>query len=190
MSTNPSPKKTGRPKGSGLGVTEFRQIYNKHAFRLALLGYNDEEIARELGIGWNQFKKWKRVHAGFAAGIEKGRARASARVAKSLMRNALGFWVEDSETKTTTNPGPNGQPVSTSVTVTKRKYVAPNVTAQIFWLKNRARQHWYDTVALPAIPPVDPSVAGKAIRDAVKAIRQLEGMDASSEEGEGDASAG
>jgi hypothetical protein len=99
------------------------------------------------------------------------------------MKNALGFWTEDSETKTTTTQGANG-PVSTSVTVTKRKYFAPNVTAQIFWLKNRARKHWYDTVALPGVPPVDPGAAGKAIRDAVKAIRQLEGMDAPEEEGE------
>lgn len=165
---------TGRPKGSGLGATEYRAIYNKHAFRLALLGYADEEIARELGIGFAQFKKWKRNEPAFAEWIEKGRARASGRVAKALMKNALGFWVEEREQRQ--SPGPNNTTVTT--TVVKRKYYAPNVTAQIFWLKNRARKHWYDTVALPGVPPVDPSAAGAAIRNAVKAIRQLEGLDA------------
>lgn len=181
MSPTP-PKKRGRP-ASPAG-DEFRYIYNKHAFRLALLGYADEEIARELGIGFAQFKKWKKHQPGFADWIEKGRARASSRVAKALMKNALGFWTEDSETKTTTTTGADGTPHSTSVTVTKRKYFAPNVTAQIFWLKNRARKHWYDTVALPGVPPVDPGEAGKAVRDAIKAIRQLEGMEAGPEHGE------
>ena len=157
----------GRPKGSGDGGDEYHVRLNKHAFRFALLGYAEEEIAKALGIGYAQYKKWKVRYPAFRDWIEKGRARTSTRVAKQLLKNALGFWVEESETRTAG---------ATTTTIVRRKYVAPNTTAQIFWLKNRARKHWYDMVALPALAPIDPDDAGRQIRDAVKTIRALEGL--------------
>ena len=167
-------KQNGRPPG-GL---EYKYVFAKHAYRFALLGYSNEEIARELGIGYHQFTKWGRAHPEFLAWSKKGRNRPSARVAGALYKNAVGQWVEDTDTKTTTVTHADGTVTTNSVTTAKRRYIAPNVTAQIFWLKNRARKHWYDMVALPAEAPVDPAEAGKKIRDAVRAIRSLEGMSA------------
>jgi len=178
----PPALKVKKSRGGQPGRDEYRFVFCKHAYRFALLGYSDEEIARELGIGFIQFRKWKTRYPVFAVWIKKGRARVSARVAKALFKNAMGFWSEDTDTRTTTVTHPDGTSSSTSVTNAKRKYYAPNVTAQIFWLKNRARKHWYDMVALPAEAPVDPAEAGKKIRDAVKAIRSLEGLDAGEEE--------
>lgn len=165
-----------RPRGRPKGTQEYKWVYGKHAYRFAVLGYSNEEIARELAIDYAQFRKWGRLHPEFLTWIKKGRNRPSAKVAGALLKNALGQWVEDTDTKTTTVTHADGTVTTNSITTTKRRFLAPNVTAQIFWLKNRARKHWYDALALPGTPPVDPAEAGKKIRDAVKTIRQLEGL--------------
>jgi hypothetical protein len=172
-------KRSGRPPAPG--GAEYKWVFGKHAYRFALLGYSNEEIAKELDVSFGQFRKWCRAHPEFLAWIKKGRNRPTARVAAKLYTNAVGQWVEDTDTKTVTvtlTATDGTQSTQTTTTTNaKRRYLAPNVTAQIFWLKNRARKHWYDVVALPAQAPVDPAEAGKKIRDAVKAIRQLEGLD-------------
>ena len=53
-------------------------------------------------------------------------------VVNALFKNAIGFEYEE---ETVTNSG---------AVVTTKKYSKPNVTAQIFWLKNRKTDTWRD----------------------------------------------
>lgn len=44
------------------------------------------------------------------------------------------------------------------VTKVVTKHVAPDVTAQIFWLKNRMREKWSDRQNIEISKPIDESI--------------------------------
>lgn len=86
----------------------------------ARLGATECQLAAMLGIAVSTLSEWKASNAEFSDALKEGKAIADAEVAGSLFRRAVGFT------------GPDGV------------YQAPNVTAQIFWLKNRQPSEWRD----------------------------------------------
>jgi hypothetical protein len=92
------------------------------ARRLALLGLVDAEIASVLGVTERTAHRWKREHPEFREALEAGKQPANGAVAEALFRRAVGYV------------GPDG------------KHHPPDVTACIFYLKNRAPHLWRDRV--------------------------------------------
>jgi hypothetical protein len=127
-----------------------------------------EEIAEELEVSIAVFKRWKKDMQDFRAAVKRGRTKASTRVVSALLRNAIGWKEIIQEDRIL----PNGAVVS--VTNTKRH--PGQVTAQIFWLKNRMRAKWFDEAPRQPAAAIDPASAAKIVRDAVKSIEQLEGL--------------
>lgn len=92
--------------------------HDEEAYRLALLGLTDEQVAKGLGVSRATVQRWKRRHVRFAAALSRGRQAADVEVANALYRAAVGYVDEDG------------------------KRFQPNVPAAIFWL--RARAGWRD----------------------------------------------
>src|SRR6516165_2501430 len=97
--------------------------YQPRFARLAALacqaGFTDQEVADLLGVSERTINTWKLRHVDFASALINGKPPADERVVQSLYNRALGF-------------------------VRNGKYFPPDVTACIFWLKNRLPNEWRD----------------------------------------------
>ena len=98
-------------------------------------GLTMDQIAENMGIVKSTLYKWKGEHSELSNALKVTRELADIEVENALYKRALGY----SYTETTTTDGPKGR---TETVVEKR--MAPDVTAQIFWLKNRKPYEWRD----------------------------------------------
>ena len=99
-------------------------------------GLTDEQIADNIGIRRPTLYDWKNKYPDISDALKKGKEVIDRQVENALLKRALGYeYVET--TKELTDLG---------LTVTKQvtKQVAPDTTAQIFWLKNRKPKEWRD----------------------------------------------
>lgn len=95
-------------------------------------GLVDKQIAENIGIVTSTFYKWKKEHSEFSDALKAGKEVADAQVFNALHQSAIGFhYLEEAVT-------------NTGEVVTVKKYSKPNVTAQIYWLKNRVPDDWRD----------------------------------------------
>lgn len=96
-------------------------------------GLTDDQIAKNLGICLTTLYEWKNKYAEFAQAIKKSKEVADREVESSLFKRANGYTYEEIIY--------NGDGE-----IVKRitKEVQPDVTAQIFWLKNRKPAEWRD----------------------------------------------
>src|SRR5215471_18710453 len=95
--------------------TSYQPEYATVVEKLCLLGARDADLARAFDVSESTIDNWKAAHPEFLAALKAGRELADADVAHSLYRRAL---------------GDGDRP--------------PDVTACIFWLKNRRPDWWRD----------------------------------------------
>lgn len=95
-------------------------------------GLTDEQIAHNCGITTGTLYEWKKKYPEIAEALKKGKAWADTQVENALYKRAVGYEFEEVTYE-------DGKPVK-RVT----KHVSPDVTAQIFWLKNRRPDLWRD----------------------------------------------
>jgi len=113
------------------------------ARRLALLGCTHTTIAVHLGISDSTFSKWLKSSRKFEEAVKAGSLEADADVASALYRSATGNR-RTVQKEIVLKDGKDRECVEVVDVVLED---APNVTAQIFWLKNRQRQLWRDVKA-------------------------------------------
>jgi hypothetical protein len=107
-------------------------------------GLTDKQISHNMGVAWSTLKSWKTRFPALTDALRKGKEVVDREVENALYKRALGYWV--TETKTTTLP-------DGAVKVEEiRKHVAPDTTAQIFWLKNRKPDQWREKNDLTLTP--------------------------------------
>ena len=102
-------------------------------------GLTDEQIAHNIGIRRETLYDWIKNHPNISHALKKGKEVADFEVENAMFKSALGYEYE--EVKTYIEDGGNGQKKRIEKT---KKHIAPNVTAQIFWLKNRKSAEWRD----------------------------------------------
>lgn len=95
-------------------------------------GLTDEQIYNNLGISKDSFYKYKKQYSDFSDSLKKGKEIVDYEVENALLKRALGYEYDEITYE-------NGEEVKR---VTKQ--VAPDTTAQIFWLKNRKADKWRD----------------------------------------------
>ena len=107
-------------------------------------GLTNEQIAKNLGISIALLYKYQNEHVEFLEAIKKGKEVVDYEVENALLKRALGYEYEE-ETYETKYDRENNKYIEV---LTKRvtKHVAPDTTAQIFWLKNRKPKQWRDKV--------------------------------------------
>lgn len=112
---------------------------------MARNGAKIKEIAARLGITERTLINWKNKHPEIREAINRGKEVVDFEVENALLKSARGYEY----TEATIDAKGNKKVV--------RKKVAPNVIAQIFWLKNRRPDRWRDQVdaeisgALPVV---------------------------------------
>lgn len=137
-------------------------------------GLTGEQIAHNMGISYSTFKVWKNKYPSFSAAIKRGNEVVDILVENALLKRALGYSYnedkyimvsmeqEDYEYKREAfvNEYKYNHPEASLYEIErikseypryrqvlverKTKEVAPDVTAQIFWLKNRRPADWRD----------------------------------------------
>ena len=130
-------------------------------------GLIDEQIAHNCGISAGTLYDWKNRFPQIAEALKKGKAVVDVQVENALLKRALGYETVEEMTE----EGPDGTKIRTT-----RKRVPPDVTAQIFWLKNRMPDRWRDKPAPPA-PPPDEANTDALSRSLAEMARELTGDD-------------
>ncbi|MFW5436346.1 transposase [Paenibacillus apiarius] len=109
-------------------------------------GVIDEDIAKKLGVAYSTFREYVKKYSALSAALKKGKEVADVEVENALFRRAIGYQYDEVTREAVKQiDEESGEPVTVMVE-TKRvtKEVQPDVTAQIFWLKNRRPDKWRD----------------------------------------------
>lgn len=109
-------------------------------------GLTDEQIAQNIGISVRALYKWKNQHVQIVQALKKGKEVVDLEVENALLKRALGYRFEEVTKERMVIRDEEGNVVGSEMIVTKTvtKEVQPDVTAQIFWLKNRRPDKWRD----------------------------------------------
>lgn len=110
----------------------------------ARAGLTDRQIAKNMGIAYSTFNKYKKDYIELMEALKKGKEVVDLEVEGKLYERAIGFHY--TETKVTEEVNALGQ--KTVRTETINKYALPDTTAQIFWLKNRMPTKWRNKVII------------------------------------------
>ena len=105
-------------------------------------GYIDADIAKKLGVAYSTFREYVKKHPALSAALKRGKEVADVEVENALFKRAVGYQYDEVTREAVTDPKTG----KTIMVETKRvtKEVQPDVTAQIFWLKNRRPDKWRD----------------------------------------------
>lgn len=103
-------------------------------------GAIDEEIAGKLGIHVATLYDWKKRFPEFSESLKQNKNYADAKVEAALFKRATGYEIE----VVTQEVGESFKQGSFKKATKTTKHFAPDVTAQIFWLKNRRPDRWRD----------------------------------------------
>jgi len=145
-------------------------------------GMIDKDIAKSLGIAEATLYEYQKVYPKFSEALKRGKAPVDVEVENALLKRARGFDYEEIHTEYRLKAGETEVKDKARPSVVKRikKTIVPDVTACIFWLKNRRRDRWRDDSGL--------SVFGTAEGDPIqieyvlmKAKKQKKGGDGKGE---------
>lgn len=101
----------------------------------------DVQIMAKLGICKHTFYAWQNKYPKFAEALKRGKAVANAGLVKAMEQSAVGYEVEESET--TVRLDKDKHPIGYNKT-TRKRYIPPNTTMQIFLAKNRMPEDFKD----------------------------------------------
>lgn len=105
-------------------------------------GLVDEQIAENIGIATSTLYEWKKKFPEITEALKKGKEVVDIQVENALLKRAMGYSYKE----IVREPVLDKETGETRMVVTKEvvKEVQPDVTAQIFWLKNRKPVEWRD----------------------------------------------
>jgi hypothetical protein len=125
-------QKPGRGKGR---PTKFSPEMIRQVEILAIKGFDDKEIAKLYGVTEKTVNNWKKEYPDFFQSLKHGKEIADAAVERCLFERATGY----------SHPDTHISNYQGDITITDIiKHCPPDVTAQIFWLKNRNPGQWRD----------------------------------------------
>lgn len=105
-------------------------------------GLTDEQIAKNMGVGYSTLQTWKANYQDIQDTLKKNKEIVDYEVENALLKRALGYGY----TETTRERMFNEETGEYELVTTKEvhKEIAPDTTAGIFWLKNRKPDEWRD----------------------------------------------
>ena len=133
---------------------------------LGAAGHTDKEIARLIGVCEKTFHVWKKRYPELLQPLKDEKVIIDDEVELTLLQRALGGYQMQ---ETTIREEVGGQHGDKLTTTTKTSTLAPDVTAQIFWLKNRRPNKWRQ------YGDWDPGDGANKQSEGVKIIRTLPG---------------
>ena len=121
---------------------KYNESFPMAAEGYARRGLTDEQIASNLNISVDTFYQYVKRFPEFSEALKRGKAPVDIQVENALLKRALGYKYK--ETTREACPDSDGEGSKLKVTKVVTKEVSPDVTAQIFWLKNRRPDLWKD----------------------------------------------
>lgn len=105
-------------------------------------GLSDKQIAHNIGITQTTLYEWQKRFPELSEALKKGKEVVDREVENALLKRAMGYEYDE----VTQEPVTDKDTGVTEMRVTKRvtKQIVPDVTAQIFWLKNRKPEEFRD----------------------------------------------
>lgn len=136
-------RKRGRPKKAKnkIDLYDALKIGDKFDYiedRLAF-GMTESDLAASLGVARTTYYKWKDTKPEFYRAIERGKLGQIQLVENQLLKKILGYSVEETEELQDND----GNVMQRKV---KTKFINPDTTSMIFYLKNRNPEEWKDRV--------------------------------------------
>lgn len=101
-------------------------------------GLTNEQIAHNMGISRETLNQWRNKFVAISDALKSGKEIVDIEVENALLKRALGYKYNEITQEIDKN---SGKTIKTKI-VTKE--VIPDITAQIFWLKNRKPDKWRD----------------------------------------------
>lgn len=123
--------------------TKFNNALNIKVAALYGSGKTDKEVAEAIGVSVRTISYWKACHSDFLQALKEGKDVADEMVVSSLFRRATGYSHPEEKIFLY-----EGQVVRAKT----MKHYPPDVTAAIFWLKNRRPDEWRDREILIDAP--------------------------------------
>lgn len=121
-------------------------------------GLIDKQIAHNMGIGASTLREWKGTFPAVAEALRKGKEVVDREVENALFKSAIGYTqtirkpvkvkIVDYDPET----GRKIRETEAWKAVEEEIHVPPQVTAQIFWLKNRKPDQWREKNDLTLTP--------------------------------------
>ena len=116
-------------------------------------GLTDEQIAKNLGIAYSTLREYKDKYSALSAALKRGKEVVDTEVENALLKKALGS--KETLKKPVklkqviySDAGKKLKEFEEIVMVEEEVLIAPDTTAQIFWLKNRKPGGWRDKTAV------------------------------------------
>lgn len=121
-------------------------------------GLIDKQIAHNMGVSYTSLREWKNQFPAIAEALRKGKEVVDREVENALFKSAIGYTqtirkpvkvkIVDYDPET----GRKIRETETWKAVEEEIHVPPQVTAQIFWLKNRKPDQWREKNDLTLTP--------------------------------------
>ena len=140
-------------------------------------GLTDEQIAHNMGIRRSTLYEWKRRFPLISDTLKKGKEVVDIQVENALLKRALGYsYTEVTKERVVDYDPKTGEATGSHMEITKEviKEVQPDVTAQIFWLKNRKPDVWRDRKDVGLSGEVNNPMAGLTTKELKKLIENDE----------------
>jgi hypothetical protein len=130
-------KNGANKKHPGGRPNKFKPEYIEQAIKLCQFGHTDPELAEFFEVHLQTINNWKRKYPEFLDALKAGKEVADQRVERSLYARAVGY---NYEAVKIFMPAGRSKPVYAPYT----EHVPPDVTAGIYWTKNRMPERWRD----------------------------------------------
>ena len=108
-------------------------------------GLTEEQIAKNLGVAYSTFRKYKDEYPAFSSALKKGKEVVDIEVENALLKRALGYEYEEVKTLIEEVDGKRKKKIEKTT-----KHVPADVSAAIFWLRNRKGFVWSNRDAIEA----------------------------------------
>lgn len=137
-----APADTNSPvKHPGGRPTKYKPEYCLAVEYMARTGMTEAQIAERLDVHIDTITEWKKVYPEFSASLKLGKEEPDDRIEASLYARATGYSFDSEKIMTVSDGKDCGSHIERVPIV---EHCPPDVTAQIFWLKNRRPGRWRD----------------------------------------------
>ncbi len=141
--------------------SSYQPEYAEKALVLCKNGATIREVAEFFEVTERTVHNWSHEFPEFFQALKTGRETADARVEQSLYRRALGYSFDSVHISAW-----QGQAIQTPIVT----HVPPDVTAAIFWLKNRRPEEWRDVKAVEHSGSVTHKIARELTEEELERI--------------------
>jgi hypothetical protein len=171
-------------KHAGGRPSKFDTINQAQLKKLVLAGFDDSQVSDFFGVTEQSLNNYKQRYPKFFESLKDWKIEADKKVERSLYQRAIGYEY-DEVTYEKTKTGGLGigfdkgevsdiKHVDTYKTKVTVKQALPDVTAQIFWLKNRKPAEWREKQEIDHKFPNDAKSVLEAVEQAeTKAVNRL-----------------